>query len=128
MSPIAKPRLSSSTLVAARARIHGQRRAAPTPWTAREPISQPIDNDADQNLAPVPVHVAQPAAGNHEDPEGQGVDVQHPLRGGDVGRKVTLDGRDQKQGAGEVGADRERRYHQGRDYRFCVSVHLSPSR
>ena len=48
IKPIARPRLSASTLVVPSANMHGQRSAAPIPCTARDPMSQPILGAAKQ--------------------------------------------------------------------------------
>ena len=62
--------------------------------------------------APPAEHVGQAAAGDDEHAEDQGVAVDHPLHGGDVGAEVGLDRRQgDRKGGKVVGDDEDREAH-----------------
>ena len=102
--PPASPAFSAGSAAKVMPRIAGHISAPPIPISTRAAISQASvwrdaagerhrgeDRRADEEGAPAPEQVGQAAAGDDQDPEGERVGVDHPLRGGDVGVEVLLD-------------------------------------
>ena len=90
-TPNAAPRRSGGNVIVTMARVCGISMAAPRPWTARKPISQPAPGANPQaaeatvnttipatNMVRGPEQVPEPPRRDHQDGEHQRVGVEHP--------------------------------------------------
>ena len=118
--PIAFPRSAGGNALVMIESVPGIISAAPTPCTAREATSQPSvgarpivaeasgeDDDAEQEDPAAAEDVAEPAAGDEQDGEGERVRVDGPLERGQRRVEVRLDRRQRDVHDGVVEHDHE---------------------
>ena len=126
--PIALPRSAGGKALVMMHSVAGIISAAPRPWTARTATSQPSvgarpisaleeteDHDADQEDLAAAEDVAEAAAGDQQDGEGERVGVDRPLQRGQARRRSALDRRQRDVHDGVVEHHHEQREAHGRE-------------